>query len=183
MVRVLVGSENPVKIQAVREAFAKYFADVDVIARNVDSGVSHQPVNEETFDGAKNRALALQKINQEQKLGAQFCVGIEGGIIQLYRKWFVFGVMCLMDENGRTGFGLSPHFELPDRISRQLLNGKELGDVADELFGDTNSKQKGGAIHFLTNGVMDRKNFYVQGLLVALVPFLNKELYHSDGEG
>ena len=42
---------------------------------------------------------------------------------------------------------------------------------------EKNTKQKGGAIGFLTNGVMDRKDLYVQGLIVALVPFIKKELY------
>ena len=38
----------------------------------VDSKVSDQPTDEETFEGAKNRALELKKINEEKNLGAKF---------------------------------------------------------------------------------------------------------------
>jgi non-canonical (house-cleaning) NTP pyrophosphatase len=74
-------------------------------------------------------------------------------------------------------FGTTPPYELPDSITRELLAGTELGDVIDRLAGDHNSKQKGGAIAFLTRGVMDRKKLYVQGVTLALIPFINESLY------
>jgi non-canonical (house-cleaning) NTP pyrophosphatase len=43
--------------------------------------------------------------------------------------------------------------------------------------GDYNTKQKGGAIAFFTRGVMDRKKLYVQGVTLALIPFVNERLY------
>lgn len=177
ILRILVGSQNPVKIEAVREAFAHYFDAVEVIGREVDPEVPAQPVNEDTFLGAKNRVLALQRLNEAEKLEADFFAGIEGGIIQLYGRWFSYGCMAIGDPQGRLGFGTSPLFELPEAIVAELLAGKELGHVIDYLAGDHNTKQKGGAIGFLTNGVMDRKMLYVQGLIVALVPFVNASLY------
>ncbi|MBI1878034.1 MAG: DUF84 family protein, partial [Chloroflexi bacterium] len=101
----------------------------------------------------------------------------EGGIIQLYGRWFAFGCMAIGDAQGRLGFGASPLFELPEWIAHELLTGKELGEVIDHLTGDHNTRQKGGAIGLLTQGVMDRKTLYVQGIIVALVPFMNDQLY------
>lgn len=175
--KILVGSQNPVKIEAVREAFAQYFDHVEVIGREVDSKVPAQPVNEDTFTGAENRVLALRDLNAAEKLGADFFAGIEGGIIQLYGRWFAFGCMAIGDRQERLDFGTSPLFELPEAIIQELLAGKELGHVIDHLAADHNTKQKGGAIGFLTQGVMDRKALYVQGLIVALVPFVNESLY------
>ena len=175
--KILVGSQNPVKIEATKEAFSKYFEEVEVTGIKVDSQVSDQPIGEETFEGAKNRALELRKINQTKNLNAQFCVGIEGGIMKLYSKWFCFGGMCIIDSRERVGFGTSPYFELPNKVTRELLSGAELGEVIDKMMGDHNTKQKGGAIAFFTKGIMKRKDFYVAGLTVALVPFLNEELY------
>jgi inosine/xanthosine triphosphatase len=180
--KVLVGSKNPVKIEAVKEAFSKYFDDVKVIGIEVESKVSNQPINDETFEGAKNRALELKRTSKEKNLNARFFVGIEGGIIKLYSKWFASGVMCIIDERGRVGFGMTPHFELPEDITKQLLSGVELGDVMDKITGEYNTKQKSGAIGFFTKGVMDRKNLYVQGLIVALIPFINENLYFSSGK-
>lgn len=175
--KVLVGSTNPVKIEAVKEAFSKYFGDLEVVGMKVDSKVRSQPVDDETFDGAKNRATALKKINDERGLGAKFFVGIEGGMAKSYSRWLTFGGMCVMDDRGRMGFGTSPQFELPESIVPRLLAGTELGDVMDEITGGHNTKQKSGAIGFFTKNAIDRKSAYVHGLVAALVPFINEELY------
>jgi len=174
---VLVGSENPVKIEAAKEVFSKYFGRVKVTGIEVSSKVSAQPIDEEAFEGAKNRALGLKKLNEEKNLGADFFVGIEGGITKLYSKWFALGVGCVIDNQGEIGYGVSPCFELPESIVEQLLSGSELGEVMEEISGKDNIRQQEGAIGFLSKGVIDRKNLYIHSLIVALVPFLNKELY------
>jgi inosine/xanthosine triphosphatase len=176
MTKILVGSKNPVKIRSVKDAFEKYFENVEVIGINVNSKVPNQPVNEETFKGAKNRTLELIGINKEMKLNADFFVGIEGGITQIYYRWFAFGCMCIADKEGKTGFGTSAHFELPNAIVKELLNGKELGDVMDDIQNKSNTKQQHGAIGYFTNGVMNRSELYVPGLITALIPFLHQEL-------
>ena len=177
LMKVLVGSKNPVKINSVKEAFSKYFQNNEVLGINVNSGVSIQPVNEETFNGAQNRITALFKINTEENHNADYFVGIEGGIIQVNNTWFGFGCMCIADKNHRFGYGTSPFFELPDSIIKELLNGKELGDVMDEITGKYNTKQKEGAIGFFTNGIMHRTDLYIPGLVTALIPFLHKEFF------
>lgn len=174
---VLVGSENPVKIEAAKEVFSKYFGRVKVTGIEVSSKVSAQPINEETFEGAKNRALELKKLNEEKNLGADFFVGIEGGITKLYSKWFASGVGCIIDSQGRIGYGVSPYFGLPESIIDQLFSGNELGEVMEEISGKDNIRQREGAIGFLSKGVIERKNLYIHSLIVALVPFLNKDLY------
>ena len=176
---ILVGSLNPVKIDAVKISFSTYFPDITVSGIEVFSNVAGQPVNSDTFLGAQNRAKALQKIDTEQNLKARFFVGIEGGIQEIFSKWFALGCMCIMDREGKIGFGTSPQFELPMVIVERLLNGEELGDVIDDLTGLKNTKQKQGAIGYLTQGVLDRKNIYVQGLHMALIPFLNPGLFNS----
>ncbi|RMG68213.1 MAG: inosine/xanthosine triphosphatase [Calditrichaeota bacterium] len=172
-VRVLVASTNPVKVQAAQEAVRKCCPRVVVEGHRVASGVAAQPCNEETFTGARNRVEQLAGLGLE----ADFLIGIEGGIVQLYRRWFALGVICVRHRSGREAFGTSPAFELPEPIVRQLLSGKELGTVMDELTGRHNTKQQMGAIGILTGGVMDRKSLYVQGLITALVPLLNPRLY------
>jgi len=178
---VLVGSRNPVKVGAVEDVFAAHFDAPIVEGLDVDSGVPAQPVGDETFAGAQQRALALVRRNAEEDLGASFCVGLEGGITWLADRWWAYGVICLADSAGRCGFGVSPMFELPPGIESSLLGGEELGHVIDRLSGDQGSKQKGGAISFLTQGRVTRRQLYAQGLTMALVPFLNPELYPSGG--
>lgn len=177
--KILVGSKNPVKLDVVKEAFEKYFQNIEVLGIDVESKVPSQPVNHETFDGAKNRVDALREINEKQNLNADYFVGIEGGIIKLYSKWFGFGCMCIMNKAGIYSVGTSSHFELPKIIYEQLLKGIELGDVIDNLTEEKNTKQKNGAIGFLTKDVITRKDLYYQGLINALIPFLNKNIYNA----
>ena len=177
--KILVGSKNPVKVASVEEAFLNYFQEIEAIGIEVESGVSHQPVGEETFIGAKNRASALKLINEKENLNANFFVGIEGGIIKLYEKWFAFGCMCIIDTENNVGFGSSPQFELPQCVIEKLLAGIELGEVMDEIQNQENTKQKHGAIGYFTNGVMNRKELYIEGLKVAVVPFLHKKMYFN----
>ncbi len=134
----------------------------------------------ETFTGAENRALALIEINLAGNLNADFFVGIEGGIMEIHNTWFAFGCMCVIDKNKNSSFGASPLFELPDFVVDELLDGVELGEVMDELTGTKNTKHKDGAIGFFTNGVMDRQNLYVQGLITALAPFQHKKLFFEE---
>ncbi len=178
--KVLVGSENPVKIAATQEAFACYFDGIKVLGIKIDSSVSEQPINDEVFTGARNRARTLRNINQKKRLEGNFFVGIEGGIMQLESKWFAFGGICILDKEGREGYGTSPFFELPPKITKHLLRGMELGNVMDNLTGDTNTKQKQGAVGYFTKGVLKRKDYYLNGLLMALIPFLHRDFYFKN---
>lgn len=175
--KILVGSKNPVKIDAVREALSNYFGNIEVTGIEVESGVSIQPVGDENFIGAKNRAQNLKMLNDTNKIGADLFVGIEGGIAKEFNRWFAFGCICIVDKSGNIGFGTSPHFELPILVIEKLLNGVELGIVMDEIQNEENTKQKNGAIGYFTNGVMNRKELYIEGLKVAIIPFLHKEKY------
>jgi inosine/xanthosine triphosphatase len=177
MTKILVGSKNPVKLASVKEAFQKYFDNIDVIGVDINSKVSDQPVNDETFEGAKNRAIGLIEKNRSENLQAEYFVGIEGGITEIYSRWFAFGCMCVANNEGKTGFGTSAHFELPQKVVSELLNGKELGDVMDKIQNESNTKQKQGAIGFFTNGIMNRSELYVPGLITALIPFLHNDLF------
>ncbi|MGK9369960.1 inosine/xanthosine triphosphatase [Melioribacter sp. Ez-97] len=177
--KIIVGSKNPVKIEAAREVFSIYFNNQKVESYDAPSGVSPQPVGDETFRGAYNRAFHLYSLFNDKSERADFYVGIEGGITKLYGKWFAFGCMCILDSNKRDSYGLSPFFELPDSITQKLLDGIELGTVMDELTSRENTKQKEGAIGFFTRGVMNRKELYAEGLKTAIIPFLHEKLFFS----
>ena len=181
MVKILIGSSNPTKIEATREAFSKYFDYVETEVLIVDSKVSNQPVNFETFEGAKNRVMELRRLNQEQNHNADYFVGIEGGIIKLYHRWFSVGAVYIMDKHDRVGVGTSPMHELPESITSRLLeDGIELGKVIDELSGNSDTKKKTGTVGYLTNGLFTRKDFYTPGLMLAMIPFLQEKLFFKE---
>ena len=175
--KVLIGSGNSVKIESTRQSFSKFFKPVEVKGFRVDSGVSAQPFNEDTFTGAKNRAGHVKRINDERCLNADFFVGIEGGVLQLYNRWFQFTVIYISDSQHRESFGTTGLYELPDWIIEKLLTGTELSHIIDELAQDSNTREKQSASGFFTNGVVNRLQNYTQAITFALIPFLQDSLY------
>ncbi len=170
--KVIVGSLNPVKINATLHAFKHYYNFVEVVGVESNSRVPDQPIGKETFEGAYNRVRDIAK-----RYMAEFYVGIEGGIYKIADVWFSFGAVCIMDKNGKIGWGTSPMFTLPDFVVKKLQTRVELGEVMDELIDEHNSKQKQGAIGYLSKGVIDRMKLYEMGVIMALVPFINSGWY------
>lgn len=177
--KVLVGSENSVKIQSVKEGFLTFFEHVEVEGISVDTGVPHQPVNNETFEGARNRAENVKRINDQQNLDATFFVGIEGGVLQLLDRWFSVNVVYILDQHNRDSFATTGLYELPSALSKELLMKTDLGHALGELAGDSYAARQHGTVAFLTGGKIDRCQNQVQGITLALIPFVNDNLYFS----
>jgi len=170
--KVIVGSQNPVKIAAAEQIFSQYYDELEVVGVSVDSGVHDQPIGDATIAGARNRAKKLH----EQEEGDYF-VGIEGGVAKHNGRWMIFTAVTIFDKDGNEGFGLGPHFELPPGLSEELEAGVELGDVMDRMLNEKNVKQKGGAIAAFSRDKCTRKDVCAIAVQMAIVPLLNRERY------
>ena len=177
MIHVIVGSTNEGKLAACRRAFERAFGAVEVHGVEVPSGVPAQPVGEECFNGARNRGIGAREASRKNHLSGDYFVGIEGGILLLYDTWFGFSVTCVIDGRGRTGYGTSPLFELPQSFTLRALAGGELGDVVKELTGDKHFAERRGAVGLLTNGLLTREAAHESGVLAALAPHLSAGRY------
>lgn len=170
---VWVGSKNPVKIEAAKKAFSQVFPENAFVFRgeSADSGVPDQPVGiEETLQGAKNRVKYLRQINHE----AAYYVGMEGGITQLDNDWFAFAWMFVEAQNGIMGKAITGFFALPNEIVTLLEQDMELGHAIDRVYATENYKQKGGAVGLLTHNQIDRTDYYVHAMVLAMIPFINE---------
>lgn len=173
ILRIVVASHNPVKINAAKEAFSMVFGTtVQTIPLDVDSGVSDQPMDfDETHLGAHNRVKAAMLLQQ-----ADYYIAFEGGVDVFEDGPKTFAVICI--SNGEdTVFGQSGTLPLPMAVYQKLLSGTELGTAMDELFNTVNIKQKGGAIGQLTNGLETRMSTYKSATILALSRFINAPLY------
>lgn len=177
VIRVVVASLNPVKLSAVREGFARMFARAnrrfDVTGVAVPSGVSHQPMDDaETLHGAESRALNARLAAPD----AGFWVGVEGGVEDREGVLHGFAWIVIVSQD-REGRSRTASFEIPPAIADLVRRGVELGEADDRVFGRKNSKQGNGAVGLLTADVIDRMALYEPAVVLALVPFLNPELY------
>lgn len=176
MTVVIVGSTNPVKVDAVKEVFSKHFKkDLTVFGLKTYSRVRPQPLTDrETFKGALMRAKsAIMRVEQ-----ADFGVGIEGGLHQNTYGWFERQMVVVVDKRGEIGIGASGGLVLPDKIIKPVVEqGKELAHVVDELFGTKNIGQDIGMFGLLTKKNVTRKDSLIHGISFALARFLNEDIF------
>ncbi len=175
MKRIIVASKNPVKIASTLQGFQTMFPDEQfvIVGVSVPSGVADQPFcDEETLQGALNRASNAFYANPQ----ADYYVGIEGGVQETRRGMEAFAWVAIQSQEV-AGKGKSGTFFLPHQVRDLIIEGKELGEADDIVFGMTNSKQERGAVGILTGNVIDRTEFYKAATILALIPFKNAELY------
>lgn len=174
MIKVVVGSKNPVKISAAKTAICEMFAlnDVECAGINAPSGVPEQPMtSEDTQLGAINRIKYCQQHAQ-----ADYYVAFEGGVDQFEYGPATFAYVAVANQE-HMSIGRSCQLPLPPLVYQALQKGEELGHVMDRLFNTDNVKQKGGAIGLLTKGLATRESVYHQATLLALAPFVNPDLF------
>ncbi len=217
-IRVAVGSTNPCKIEAVRKAFCQIFSSdeisIEISSHSVPSGVADQPFgDEETRDGAMNRALAAY--NAEAR--CDFGVGLEGGLEKTSHvdknddskakteELWCMAWMAIVgsnsqactsakaeddnyspdDSNGEPkalswGYAKTGSFLLPPALCELVIHqNMELGHADDVVFQRVNSKHGSGTVGVLTKGEIDRTEYYVHALKLALIPWIRPQMYIS----
>ncbi|MCS6936904.1 MAG: inosine/xanthosine triphosphatase [Candidatus Bipolaricaulota bacterium] len=172
MLRVHVGSQNRVKAQAVQNVFTRALGPTEVKLIAVESGVSAQPLNDETVRGACERA-------RRALLDADFGVGIEAGLIwnETLKLYFDVQFCAILDRDGRLTVGHGSGFVYPPKVIERVLAGQTVGEVMSEIARVERLGHKEGAIGFLSKNLLTREKLTEQAVLMALLPRLRPELY------
>jgi inosine/xanthosine triphosphatase len=173
---LIVASHNPVKLQACQAGFALVFPGqaCEVAGVAVPSGVAAQPQTDaETWRGARNRAAGAHAGHA----GADFYVGIEGGVEWRADQLFAFAWVVAIGADGQVGQARTAAFQLPAPVAELVRQGHELGHADDLVFGASNSKQQGGAIGLLTGQALDRAGLYAPAVAMSLLCFRHPGLY------
>ena len=175
----------------MRAAFGQHVSGfrISVEVFSVESGVDDQPWTEtQTRQGALNRAVAARDAFEAKKGHApDFSVGLGGcalsdsaaekhpGVEGLAAEMVhCFAWIAVCSSERQWGLARTASFVLPPRVVALMRNeGMELGEANGMVFGDVNSKQKGGSISKATRGVVDRTAYYEHALHCALAPFLH----------
>jgi inosine/xanthosine triphosphatase len=176
MKKVVVGSNNPVKLEATKEAFEIAFPDevFEFLTHSALSGVPDQPFGvDETKLGATNRSDDCKKSFPE----ADYFVGLEGGLEEVGDEHWAFAWMCVQNSSSAYGYGRTSSYLLPPKVSKLVRGGAEFSSATDIVFNEVDSKYKGGTVSILTNGHITRKGYYREAVVFALIPFINPDLY------
>jgi inosine/xanthosine triphosphatase len=185
-VLIVVGSRRPAKVEAARaaiEAVARVderfrqatFEFVDV----TDVAPGMPMTDRAAFGGACLRARTLAA-RTSQTADEQLSVGVEGGLDRLPDDSgrYVLKTWAAVTDGTRWGYGAGGAILLPDDITRQVLAGRELGDVIDEVAGAAVRGTR-GTWGVLTRDLVGRRDSFTVAMLAALAPFYNPALYRS----
>lgn len=154
---IRVGTANPMKVAATRQAFSRFFKKIKVVGVDVASSVSAQPISfGEIARGARERAHRSFR-------DCEFAVGIEAGIFRVgpvSPRPFQVTLACVFD-GAREALGAGPFYEVPPSLVREVVRA------------DT------GSVALVTRGRVTRQSVTRDAVLMALAPFVSPELYPS----
>jgi inosine/xanthosine triphosphatase len=166
VISISVGSDNPVKVEAVRTVMERIFGEVRVSSMKVDSGVPEQPFGDETCLGAMNRAKAAMNTHD-------LSVGIEAGVFEMYDGLYDIQHCAILDSNGKMTIGMSSGFRYPDDVSDLVRKGMTVGSAMKTTYKEHSGK-KGGAVGILSKGILKRKELTEQSVTAAMIPRLHE---------
>ncbi len=175
--KLAIGSTNPVKIKATEEA-------INLILQNEkrSDAVEFESINikipelnntpntiDEMIKGAMIRSEKC--ITQTN---ADFGIGIEGGFYSNSSGTFLTAYVVVTDKKGNKGIGSAPNLKVPSSWKLQTDKTFELGTYVDQLTGETNIKQKKGAMGVLTKDLITRQESLKIGVICAFYSLQNE---------
>ncbi|MBI4036995.1 DUF84 family protein [Candidatus Daviesbacteria bacterium] len=174
--KILVGSASQRKINVVKKIFLHYFnSEIEIIGCDIKSNVPDTPYGEQTFEGAKNRALGCQKSDK-----ADYYVGLESGLVERYGQLFEEAWSYVITKDQKVYIGYSSGLKVPEYIQKRMKDlNKEHSDVMsiiekelDKVPNDTWGTYSGGVI--LRDISLEES---LRNAIIQLLPH-NKSLYH-----
>ena len=179
---IKTGSENPTKVEALKEVMKDYFPDSTVIgiAVAVPRIVGCQPKSmSDTLCGADYRAKQAFESG-----GCDLGIGLESGMIgcsKFTKSGYLNALFCSIFDGKNFHIGMSSAFEMPKDTIEIVLEDPTI-DLSEALFRAEYTKEERigygkGFIHVLTKGRVTRQDFVIQAVQMAMIHLENSEWY------
>lgn len=113
--KIAIATASLDKIAGITKSISRFFnlenQEIQLYCQAVASGVSEQPFDSETYQGALNRATGIQKTFPDM----DFYISCEAGIESMFGQYFNVQVVCVIESNGRTLWGKSSGWVIPNQ--------------------------------------------------------------------
>ncbi len=161
-IEIAIGSNNPIKIQAAKNALSD--EGMEIVSCLASSDVRAQPLsNEETLQGAINRAKDCLK-----KTLSALAIGLEAGVVCLQEKIYLCHWGVIIDRFQNSYFTNGPLILLPNDYKAALLEGQNLEDIMHLHTGVESLGAKKGAIGVFTQNRLNREQVMTQMVKVLI---------------
>lgn len=120
--RVIVGSASQRKIDVVKKIACETLGTEEIVIEGFAavSGVPETPWDQETFDGARNRAAHVRR----EYPVADLAIALESGLVERYGHVYEEAWSVVIAADGKEYYGYSSGLKVPDYI---LAKMDELG--------------------------------------------------------
>lgn len=177
--KVLIGTTNPGKIQGAKEALEVFFKDIEISGVKVPSNVADQPVNEDTYNGARNRVDNLIEYAKQNNIEADYYLGVESGICNFYNTWMIVNFAVIKDKDGYESVGIGPAFPVPKTYVEEII-ATSLGQVLDKIYSTSASGQGKGGVNSLTHDSISRIDITREAFIMAMTQHANGNVWKDD---
>ena len=174
--KILMGTKNPGKIEGAKQAFEKYFDNVEIEGIKVESEVPNQPFDKEILTGAKNRVKNLREYTKKNNIKVDYFIASEAGITELLGEWVDINVAVVESSDGLKSVGISQGFPIPNKYIDEIKE-TELGILMDKLFNKNELNKGKGGISILTKDEISRIDLTRNAFIMALTKHINGEIW------
>lgn len=173
--KILIATKNQGKIEGAMRALETYFDNVEIEGIPVESNVSEQPVNDEIYNGAKNRVKNLKEYARKNGKEADLYLAVESGITNSLGRWMITNIAVIEDNSDFESYGTSPSFPVPERLVQDVID-TNLSEVMDRVFTkDEERHNRGGGIQLLTHEEISRIDLTKMAFIMALTKYINED--------
>lgn len=176
--KILIATKNQGKIEGARRALETYSDNVEIEGIPVESNVSEQPVNDEIYNGAKNRVKNLKEYARKNGKEADLYLAIESGITNSLGRWMITNIAVIEDNSDFESYGTSPSFPVPEKLVQDVID-TNLSEVMDKVFTkDEERHNRGGGIQLLTHEEISRIDLTKMAFIMALTKYINEDKWN-----
>ncbi|MCX6773257.1 MAG: pantetheine-phosphate adenylyltransferase [Candidatus Micrarchaeota archaeon] len=173
--RIQVATDNPTKRKGTATALRRIFGSKFTLnSHSEDSRVPAHPFDNQTFEGARNRAVAAWKRANGAGKGSKcdYSLGIESGLFsRMHPHTHIdITIACVYDGKTET-YGTGMGFVVPEQIAKKIKRDKsDLSVALAEITGIERIGWKQGALGWFSKGKMHRAEQIEAAVTCAFVP-------------
>lgn len=167
---VQAGTENPTKLKGTAAALRRIFGKNFVLKGHSErSLVPAHPFDNQTFVGARNRAIAAWK-RAKGKCG--YSLGIESGLFsKMHPCTHIDITICCVYDGKNETYGTGMGFVVPEGIAAKIKRDRsDLSVALKEITGIEKIGWKQGALGWFSGGTMHRSEQIEAAVACAFVP-------------